>query len=71
MSLKHEKFVELAERRVNKILKQLDLIGNLSNKNNYEFNEKEVKMIVNSIKSKVREVEMRFSKQTEKKFKLK
>ena len=36
-SRKMEKFEELAEKRVSDTLKKLQLIGNLANKNNYDY----------------------------------
>ena len=33
--MKRKKFVELAEKRVNKAILNMKLVGNLSNKNNY------------------------------------
>ena len=40
---KKQRFIELANKRVNKALKQISLIGNLSNTNNYEYTQDEVK----------------------------
>ena len=37
MKKSSEKFVELAEKRVNKTIKDLRLIGNLANKANYDY----------------------------------
>ena len=34
-----EHFIELANKRVPKALKALDLVGNLSNKSNYTYSE--------------------------------
>lgn len=42
---KREKFIRLAERRVNVILEQIRKLGNLSNTRNYEYSEDEVKRI--------------------------
>ena len=43
MADKREKFVKLAEARVSKALKELQLIGNLSNRSAYEYSEEDVK----------------------------
>ncbi len=72
MNQKQQKFKELAEKRVNNAIKQLELIGNLSNKNSYEYTEEEVKKIVNTLKAEVRSIENRFNESMSgrKKFKL-
>jgi len=59
---KHAKFRELAEKRTNKALDSIRLIGNLSNRQTYVFEEVEVRKIVKALKEAVAEVETRFSK---------
>ena len=39
----HKKFKELAEKRVNRAIKDLQLIGNLANKSNYSYTEADAK----------------------------
>lgn len=39
---KHERFKNIAEKRVQKLLDGLRLLGNCSNTNNYEYTEQEV-----------------------------
>ena len=46
MKKSSEKFVELAEKRVNKTIKDLRLIGNLANKTNYDYENIDVKKII-------------------------
>ena len=55
-----ERFVNLAENRVNKALKDIDLIGNLSNKSNYEYTDEEARKIVKALRSAVDEVKAKF-----------
>ena len=57
-----EKFKELAEKRVNKALKDIRLIGNLSNRSNYKYTDAQVKKIMKALKESVRECESRFAK---------
>jgi len=40
-----EHFIELANKRVPKALKYLDLIGNLANKSNYSYTEQQSQQI--------------------------
>ena len=54
------KFVELAEKRVNKALKDIKLIGNLSNKSNYSYTDQDVKKIYNALKRSLDEMKSRF-----------
>ncbi len=54
------KFERLAEKRVNEAIKKLRLIGNLSNKNNYEYTDKHVKKVLEVLESEVRLLKMKF-----------
>lgn len=53
-------FVRLAEARTNKILKGLDLLGNLSNKSNYSYTDEDLKKIFKAINEKVSDITARF-----------
>ena len=55
-----ERFVDLAEKRVSKILKDLKLIGNLSNRSNYEYTQDDVIKIMRAIKKAVDDCKGRF-----------
>lgn len=59
-SKKHAKFRELAESRTNKALDAIGRIGNLSNRQVYEFEEAEVKKIIKALRDSVLAVESRF-----------
>ena len=74
MSTKRDKFVELAEKRVNKAMHAIRLIGNLSNRNFYEYDEPDVKQLTKALESELETMRRRFSDETKKKnkvFKLK
>ena len=55
-----EKFVDLAEKRVSRALKDIKLIGNLSNKTNYSYTEQDVRKIVSALRKAVDEMKGRF-----------
>ncbi len=55
-----EKFKELAEKRVTKALKDIKLIGNLSNKSNYSYTDEDVKKIHGALKKALDEMKTRF-----------
>lgn len=55
-----EKFVELAEKRVNNALRSIRVIGNLSNSNLYEYSDKDVSRIMNALRSEIDSVNARF-----------
>jgi predicted DNA-binding protein (UPF0278 family) len=57
---KAHKFVELANKRVNKAIKDLKLIGNLANKKNYEYNEEQGKKIVRVLQKEVETIRKGF-----------
>jgi hypothetical protein len=60
MEKKRAKFRELAEKRTNKALDAIRLIGNLSNRQTYVYEEAEVRKIVKALRDAVAEVEVRF-----------
>ena len=62
-SLRRQRFVNVASRRVQKILEQLDTLANCSNKANYDYTEDDVKKIYNAIKEKLRNTEALFDLQ--------
>jgi len=59
---KHAKFRELAEKRTNKALEAVRLIGNLSNRQTYAYEEAEVRKIVKALRDAISEVEVRFNR---------
>ncbi|MBJ8107144.1 MULTISPECIES: hypothetical protein [Bacillus cereus group] len=73
-SKKADKFKELAEKRVSDTLKKLQLIGNLANKNNYEYTDEQVKQIIDTLDSEIKSLKSKFieeSKQRSTEFKFK
>ena len=61
MSEKREKFVSLAEKRVTRTIKDIRLIGNLSNKNNYSYEEKDVRKIISTLEDEIKTLKARFA----------
>jgi hypothetical protein len=57
---KRSKFRELAENRTNKAIDAISRIGNLSNRQVYEYEEAEVRKIIRALKEAVSAVEGRF-----------
>lgn len=57
---RRERFVELAEKRVNRALKDIRLIGNLSNRSNYEYHESDVRKIHGALRSALKDMKARF-----------
>lgn len=58
---KREKFVRLVEARTNKILDLLKLLGNCSNKSNYDYTEDDVKKIFSVIEREIKNTRSKFS----------
>ncbi len=54
------KFVGLAEKRVSRALKDIKLIGNLSNKSNYSYTPQDAKKIHSALKKALDEMKARF-----------
>jgi len=62
---KRKKFVELAEARVNRAAKDISLIGNLSNRNSYEYTERDVKEIFRALQKELDAAKSRFAENGE------
>ncbi len=61
MNDKHrENFVRLAEKRVDKVLHDMKLIGNLANKNNYTYSIDDSEKILEALHDAVEKVKVRF-----------
>lgn len=59
---KREKFVRLAGARTNKIIDMLQLLGNCSNVNTYEYTTDDVNQIFTAIETELRETKKKFQK---------
>lgn len=64
---KREKFVRLAETRTNKIINMLQLLGNCSNTNAYEYTQKDIDKIFKAIEFETQEAKKKFNSQESKK----
>jgi len=60
MGKNRDKFVELAQKRVSRVVKDIRLIGNLSNRTNYSYSDEDVKKIVSTLKSEISRLQRRF-----------
>lgn len=68
---KTERFKRVAENRTNKIIDQIRLLGNCSNRSNYEYTEEDVKKIFTAIELELKEVKHKYqTKAKNKKFEL-
>ncbi|MFT5700924.1 MAG: hypothetical protein ACI8ZB_003809 [Desulforhopalus sp.] len=54
------KFVEVANRRVNKAIKSIELVSNLANTKYYEYSDKQVKKIVRTLQKELDNMEDSF-----------
>ena len=67
---KREKFIRLAEKRVNGVIRELELIGNLSNKSNYDYDDNDVEKIIKTLKKAVIDLDSKFTSKAKSNFKL-
>ena len=65
-SVKRDRFVRVAESRVNKILYNLDNLGKCANRRSYEYSDEEVRKIFREIDRKIREVKYQFQETQQK-----
>jgi hypothetical protein len=71
--LDRKKFVELSEKRVQRAIKDIKLIGNLSNRSNYSYTDEDAKKIYKALKAAIDAMKLRFDSKgddTEELFKL-
>ena len=60
MSVARENFVRLAESRTGRILKDIDLLSNLSNRTNYSYSQEDIRKIFGAISSRLKDCQSRF-----------
>ena len=64
---KRDRFIRIAEARTNKIISQMKLLGNCSNRNNYDYTEKDVKKIIETLENELTLLKDRYKQETKKK----
>lgn len=67
---RQERFKRLAVFRTNAVLEKLRILGNLSNRANYDYSDEEINKIFYAIDSQLRIVKARFIGKRKKEFKL-
>ncbi|MBD3293839.1 MAG: hypothetical protein GF393_13020 [Armatimonadia bacterium] len=58
---KNERFIKLAEKRVNSAIKTIRLIGNLANRKTYQYSDHEAKQILDALTKELKDLKQRFS----------
>lgn len=61
-SLKRQRFEKVASNRVQKIIDFTRLLGNCSNKNNYEYSDKDVELMFREISKALKETKVLYDK---------
>ena len=57
-----QKFVELAQKRVTRTIKDIRLVGNLSNRSNYKYTDEDARKIYRALKEALDEMKARFER---------
>lgn len=65
-----ERFRRLASQRTSAIIDKLRLLGNLSNKSNYEYSEEDLRKIMSAIETQLKITKARFTGNKKSEFKL-
>ena len=65
-SVKRERFVRIAERRVNRVLDSLENLSKCSSRRNYDYKDEDVYKIFREIERKLKEVKFQFQAKGEK-----
>jgi hypothetical protein len=58
---RHQRFERLATKRVNRILNDLRLLGNLSNRSSYDYTDSEIQKIFSAIDSASKHSKSKFT----------
>ena len=58
-----DKFVRLANSRVNKAIRAIRVVGNLSNRSNYSYTEDDVEKIFRALQEELKGCRKRFSRE--------
>ena len=58
--MRKERFIALAEKRVSKVIKDIELIGNLGNRANYDYSADQVDQIFRAVDKALRDCKSRF-----------
>ena len=61
---KRAKFIELANKRVTRVLKDLGLVANLANRRNYEYDEEQVRKIIKALQNELDSVKHSFTNES-------
>lgn len=61
MESKRDRFVRLAETRTNKIIDMIRLLGNCSNKSNYNYTDADIQKIFSAIDKELKNTKLKFS----------
>lgn len=56
-----DRFKRLATQRTNAVLDKLRLLGNLSNKSNYEYSEEEIRKVFSAIDDDIKRIKAKFN----------
>ena len=60
MKNREKKFIELAEKRMNRLINQIRLVGNLANKSNYSYSDSQANKIIKTLNEEFNEVRQKF-----------
>lgn len=67
---RQEKFKRLATQRTNAVLDKLRLLGNLSNKANYDYSDEDTRKIFKAIDNQLKNIKLKFVSGTKREFRL-
>lgn len=57
---KNERFMRLAERRVNDLLDKFRLVSNLADRRNYDYTDDQAKQIIRALENELKDLKSRF-----------
>lgn len=67
---RRKRFLKIAGNRTNRILETLRLLGNCSNRSNYQYFDDDIRKIFNEIEKELRITKLKFTEKSKEKFTL-
>jgi hypothetical protein len=69
-SKRRKRFIKIAGNRTNRILETLRLLGNCSNRSNYQYFDEDIRKIFGEIDKELRTTKLKFTENSKEKFTL-
>ena len=67
---RQERFKRLAIYRTNAVLEKLRILGNLSNRSNYDYTDDDIRKVFRAVEEQLRAIKLKFTLKNKREFRL-